>query len=175
VTRAEGHWVQSLDGRPALDVYRETARGPLARDLRRALGFVLAAVPRVPGAALEPATPVVRCVAGIAEGRRAFVLPEPVVRGQQIAFVLRDADGAREDLRALLARLGSPRPACGLYLDCRERGAALFGVSGLEAAYLERELPGVPVLGLRGSCEIGPVGGQPALLTHAAVLALLPA
>lgn len=175
VTRAEGHWVLALDGRPALDVYREVARGPLARDLRHALSFLLAAVPRAPGAALDPTAPVVRCVAGIAERRRALALPEPLLRGQQIAFVLRDADGAREDLRALLARLGSPRPACGLYLDCRERGEALFGVSGLEAAYLERELPGVPLLGLRGSCEIGPVGGEPALLTHAAVLALLPA
>jgi small ligand-binding sensory domain FIST len=175
VTRAEGHWVLSLDGRPALDVYREAAREPLARDLLHAFSFLLVAVPRAPGVALTSDALVVRSVAGVSERRGAFALPEPVVRGQQIALVLRDAQGARDALRAMLERLAAPPPACGLYFDCRERGAALFGMAGLEAAYLERALPGVPVLGLRGSCELGPIGGEPALLTHAAVLALIPA
>jgi small ligand-binding sensory domain FIST len=175
VTTVEGHWVLTLDGRPALDVYREAARGPLARDLRHALSFLLVALPRAPGASLESDALVVRAVSGVAERRRAFALPEPVTRGQQIGFVLRDAAGARAGLRELLDTLAAPPPVAGLYLACRERGEALFGVAGLEAAYLERALGSAAVLGLRGSCQIGPVGGEPALLTHAAVLALLPA
>jgi len=173
VTRAEGHWVLELDGRPALDVYREVARGPLAADLRRAAAFLLAALPRDAAAPLSPGGYLARHVAGFAEERRAFALPEPVARGQRLAFALRDAHAAREDLEAMLQGLGGARPVLGLYLDCCARGASLFGVDGLEAAYLERALPGVPVAGLLGSCEIGPVGGRTELLTYTGVLALL--
>ncbi len=173
VTRTDGNWVLGLDGRPALDVYREVARAPLAEDLRRALSFVLAAVPHGPGAVGESGAYVVRHLAGVSERRRAFALPEATLRGQSICFVLRDAAGAREDLREMLDGMAAPPAAFGLYLGCRERGASLFGVAGLEAAYLERTLPGVPVLGLSGPCEIGPVGDGFGLLTHAAVLALV--
>jgi small ligand-binding sensory domain FIST len=173
VTRTDGNWVLGLDGRPALDVYREVARAPLAEDLRRALSFVLAEVPHTAGAMAERGGSVVRHLAGVSERRRAFVLAEPITRGQALSFVLRDADGARADLREMLAGVAGAPAAFGLYLGCRERGASLFGVAGLETAYLERALPGVPVLGLSGPCEIGPVGAGSGLLTHAAVLALV--
>ena len=173
VTRAEGHWVLSLDGRPALDVYREVAREPLARDLQRALAHLLVAT--LPRTRSEPEAEalIVRSVAGISSRKRGFALPEPVTRGQRLSFVLRDGNGARDALRGMLTRLATPPAAGGLYLACRARGAALFGMEGLEAAYLEHLLPGAAILGVRGSCEIGPVGGEPALLTQAAVLALL--
>ena len=66
------------------------------------------------------------------------------------------------------------RPALGLYLDCSARGAAFFGVPGLEAAYLEHAFGETPVAGMFGSCEIAPVGdGAPELLTYTGVLALI--
>jgi small ligand-binding sensory domain FIST len=98
-----------------------------------------------------------------------------VVKGQPLAFVLRDAASAREDLGALLERVATPRPAAALYFDCCARGASLFGVSGLEAGYLDRALAPSPVGGLFGSCELGPIGGRTELLTYTAVLALLDA
>jgi len=175
VTRAEGHWVLELDGRPALDVYREVARGPLAADLRRAAAFLLVALPRGPEAPLKPGSYLVRHVAGFDEARRAFALPEPVAKGRRVGFVLRDPAAAREDLAAMLAGV-AVSPGCaaaGLYLDCCARGASLFGVAGLEAGYLERALPGVPVVGMLGGFEIGPIAGTPELLTYTGVLALL--
>ncbi len=175
VTRAEGHWVLALDGRPALDVYREAAREPLARDLQRALAHVLVATAPRRSAGLEDQPLVVRDLAGISSRKRGFALPEAVTRGQQLSFVLRDGVGARDGLRGMLTQLATPPAAGGLYLACRERGAALFGMEGLEAAYLEHLLPDAAILGLRGSCEIGPTADGPALLTHAAVLSLLPA
>jgi small ligand-binding sensory domain FIST len=175
VTRAEGNWILELNGKPALDVYREVARGPLAADLRRAAAFVLAALPRDPKEPLRPGGYLVRHAVGFAEARRAFALPEAVARGGSLAFVLRDASAAREDMKTMLGSLGDRPPAFGLYLDCCARGVALFGIPGLEAAYLEGAFAPRPLLGMLGSCEIGPVGGTAELLTYTGVLALVDA
>ena len=56
---------------------------------------------------------------------------------------------------------------------CCARGADFFGVAGLEAAYLESVYGEAPILGMFGSCEIGPVGARTELLTYTGVLALL--
>jgi small ligand-binding sensory domain FIST len=173
ITRTQGHWILELDGRPALDVYREVARGPLAEDLRRAAAFVLAALPRDPRDPLAPGGYVVRNIAGFAIDERALAIPEALAVGDRIAFVRRDPASARDDLKAMLASLREPRPAFGLYFDCCARGAPFFGVSGLEAAYLEESFGGVPLLGLFGSCEIGPVASRPEILTYTGVLALV--
>lgn len=172
VTRSTGHWVLGLDDRPALEVYREVAREPLARDLERALCHLLVALPPAPGAAQDPHVPIVRPVSGVSERRGGFALPEPVCRGQKLHFALRDRELARDGLRDLLEDLAQPRPDAGLYFVSSERGERFFGMPGLEAAYLERALPGVPLLGIRAGCEIGTVAGAPSLLTHAGVLAL---
>lgn len=175
VTRAQGNWILELDGRPALEVYREVARGRLAEDLRRAAAFVLVALPRDPHAPLDPGGYLVRNVAGFELDRQAFAIPEPVAAGQQIALVQREPETAREDLKEVLGRLGGSPPAAGLYLDCCARGAALFGVSGLEAGYLESAFRAAPIAGMLGSCEIGPIAGGTELLTYTGVLALLDA
>ncbi|MDH5307976.1 MAG: FIST C-terminal domain-containing protein, partial [Myxococcales bacterium] len=175
VTRAEGHWIRELDGRPALDVYREVARGPLAADLRRAAAFVLVALPRDDAAPLEPGGYLVRNVSGFAPEQRAFALPEVLGRGARLALVQREPEAARADLKRMLARVGSAAPAFGLYFDCAARGVGLFGVPGLEAAYLQHALGSAPFAGMFGSCEIGPIAGRTELLTYTGVLALVDA
>jgi small ligand-binding sensory domain FIST len=50
-----------------------------------------------------------------------------------------------------------------------------FGIPGLEAAYLARAFEGVPIAGMLGSCEIGPIGRSTQLLTYTGVLALIDA
>jgi small ligand-binding sensory domain FIST len=174
VTRAEGHWVLEIDGRPALDVYREVARGPLGEDLRRAAAFVLVALPAPGRESLEPGTYRVRNVVGFDPGRRAFAIPEKPSKGDPIALVLREPESAREDLKEMLGRFAGTPPALGLYLNCCARGETFFGVPGLESAYLESALgPETPIAGMFGSCEFGPIGGTPELLTYTGVLALL--
>lgn len=175
VTRTRGHWILGLDGRPALDVYREVAREPLAEDLRRAAAFLLVAIPRDQVDPLRPGGYVVRHVVGFAEGERAFATPEMVKPGDRIALATREPEAAREDLKAMLERLGAAPPALGLYFDCCARGSGFFGVPGLEAAYLDRAFGAAPLAGMFGSCEIGPIGVTSELLTYTGVLALIDA
>jgi len=172
VTRAEGHWLCELDGRPALEVYREIARAPLADDLRRAAAFLLVALPCDPGGSLRPGSYLVRNVMGFATEENAFAIPVRPKPGDRIALVIREPEAAREDLKAMLAGLGGA-PALGLYFDCCARGEPFFGISGLEAAYLEQAFGTAPIAGMFGSCEIGPIGGSAELLTYTGVLALL--
>jgi small ligand-binding sensory domain FIST len=173
VTRAQGPWILELEGRPALDVYREAAREPLADDLRRAASFVLAALPRDAAAPLAPGGYLVRNIAGFAPDANAFAIPVAVEKGDRIALVHREPETAREDLKSMLAGLGSDVPGLALFFDCCARGAGFFGVPGLESAYLEQALGGAPLAGMFGSCEIGPIAGRPELLTYTGVLALL--
>ncbi|MGI9591832.1 MAG: FIST C-terminal domain-containing protein, partial [Myxococcota bacterium] len=192
VTAAHGPWVLELDGRPALDVYRQAAGGALADDLPRAAASVLAALPAEPEAPLAPGSYRVRNVAGFAEERGAFAVAEPVPRGARLALVQREPETARADLLAMLEGLGAgtsggtgagtgagaaeaDAQAAGLalYFDCCARGAGFFGVPGLESAYLTRALGPTPLAGMFGSCELGPIAGRTELLTYTGVLALL--
>jgi small ligand-binding sensory domain FIST len=173
VTRCQGHWLLELDGEPALDVYRRAARGPLADDLRRAAAFLLVALP-VAGAKedLAPGSYLVRHVIGFEDRANAFAIPEVPRVGQRLALAAREPEAARGDLKAMLDGLRGARPAFGLYLDCCARAAPFF-VPGLEAGYLARAFEGIPIAGMLGSCEIGPIGGSIQLLTYTGVLALL--
>ncbi len=175
VTRTDGPWILELDGRPALDVFREVARGPLAEDLRRAAAFLFAAFPdpQDPEGSLAAGDYRVRNVVGFVEERRAVSLAASVRTGERIAWVLREPHGARDDLKRMLSRLaGEPEPGLGVYLDCCARGRALFEVPGLEAAYLAEALGALPWIGTLGAYEIGPVRGRTELLTYTGVLAL---
>ena len=177
VTRTRGNWILELDGRPALDVYREAALGALADDLQRAAAFVLVALPSDRDASLQPGTYRVRHVVGFSPDERAFAVPESVARGDRIAFAIREPESAREDLKQMLAGLADPKPALGLYFNCCARGAPFFGVPGLEAAYLDNTFPETPIAGMFGSYEVGPIGDPKdprlELLTYTGVLALV--
>lgn len=179
VSRAQGNWILGLDGRPALEVYRERAGEPLAADLRRAnrvLMLALLGPGEDPGPAPADAPPArIRNVIGFDEARGAFAIAEPVGVGERVALALLEPGAAREDLKRMLARVARQRPSFGLYLGCRARGHSLFGFSGLEAGYLEQGLSGAPLLGLQGAYQIGPCAHRPSpeLLTYSGVLALV--
>jgi small ligand-binding sensory domain FIST len=173
VTRTQGRWILGLDGRPALDVYREVARGPLAEDLRRAAAFLLVAIPRDEAAPLCPGGYLVRHVVGFSQEQNAFAIPDVVKPGDRIALATREPEAARDDLKVMLEQVGGAPPALGLYFNCCARGSGFFGVPGLEAAYLDRAFGAAPLAGMFGSCEIGPIGRSTELLTYTGVLALI--
>jgi len=186
VSRGRGHWVLGLDGRPALDVFREVAREPLARDLRRAAEHVVVVLPRGSGR-LERGEFVPHRVVGFDPRRRAFAVPFRVGKGGagELALAVRDPGWARDRLVEGLARIAAgPPPALALWLSCPARAEALLGLEGLEAGYVEASLGAAPLLGALGAApllgalgpvQIGPVAGRPEALVHAGVGIGLPA
>ena len=65
---------------------------------------------------------------------RALAVAEPVRAGQTIRFTLRDAIGARDDMKAMLDEQAEARddapPRFGVYFNCAGRGSALYGQAG---------------------------------------------
>jgi small ligand-binding sensory domain FIST len=168
VTRVAGHWVLELDGKPALDVYREAAHEPLAADLRRAAERLLVAIPR----GRRGDEWVARRLSGFAPERRAFALAETLRVGSTVRLALRDADLAREDLHRALAAAAPARAA--VYLGSSGRGRSLFVHAGLESALVARALTPAPVAALFGSFELAPLADGIEPLVHAGVLLALP-
>jgi small ligand-binding sensory domain FIST len=190
VTRARGNWVLGLDGRPALDRYREIAgepeadpRSPSALGIMAALATESRAGHAGTGCCkgfLDRGAFVVRDIVGIDPDRRAISLPEPMASGRTLAFVRRDSGRARADLEAGLAAAAWRGAACGLHFSCSASPADSPGAAQSSwPAQLARRLEGLPLVGGVGAYQIAPVPGPRGarsceLLTHSELLVLLP-
>ena len=178
VTKAHDNLILELDGRPAFEVFVELVGKPFQQDLRRALAFVFAGLPPDPRQTeIEPGQYLVRNIIGVDPQKGILAVAQPVEAGQPLIFTLRDGQRAREDLGQMLerqaARLEGRTPRVGLYFNCCARGSGLYGVPGIDTAYIKQALGDVPVIGFFGNYELGPLAGANHLLTYTGVLALV--
>jgi small ligand-binding sensory domain FIST len=180
VTRAARNLIFELDGRPAFEVFAEAARSPLLQDLRRALSCLFIGMPLDPGTdRLHRGEYLVRNIVGLEPSAGVLMVAEPVPEGQPLGFVLRDADGAREDLKGMLDEVGASlasralAPGAGFYFNCCARGRSLYSYPDIDSAYLQRSLGDLPLAGFFGNGEIGPRGGRTQLHGYSGVLTLL--
>jgi small ligand-binding sensory domain FIST len=164
VTRAERNVIHELAGVPALRRLEEVYAGASPRDqllMRRGLHV---------GQAISELKPdlgrgdfLIRNVMGIDPKTGAIAITDMVDIGQTVQFQVRDADSAREDLRALLERerRRDERPVAGaLLFSCNGRGEALFGQPGHDIGAVQRAFGSVPVAGFFAAGELGPVAGR---------------
>ncbi len=154
VTASEQNILVELDGRPALEVFKEDIGELLARDLRRVDGYIFAAVP-VQGS--DWGDYMVRNLTGIDTQRDLLAIAELIEPGDQVMFCRRDKAAAEEDLTRMLdglkARLDGP-PRGALYHSCLARGPNLFGAESEELRAIEAALGDVPLVGFFGNGEI---------------------
>jgi small ligand-binding sensory domain FIST len=159
VTEVRGNVIVSIDGRPALDVFRGEVGELLSRDLRRAGRLIVVGFPM---AGLDLGQYVVRnAVAFDTEQKtvsvaHAIAPSDDISRGDRIVFCRRDAPSAVADLERMVRQLkqrvgGAPR--AGLYFSCIMRGPNLFGPAE-ELAIVARELGDIPLVGFFCNGEI---------------------
>ena len=60
----------------------------------------------------------------------------------------------------------------GLYFNCAGRGSALYGIPGVDAAYISQRFGDLPIAGFFGNAEMAPLQDRNVLFTHTGVLAL---
>ena len=165
---ARDNVVMVIDGRPALDVFREDIGPVLAQDLRRAGGVIFAGLP-VPGS--DTGDYLVRNLMAIDPGRGWVVLGAEIGAGDPILFCRRDPESARRDMirmtRQLAGRINRPAKA-GIYVSCVARGASLFGEPGVETALIRESLGDFPLIGFFANGEIS----RDRLYGHTGVLTL---
>ena len=154
ITECSENVLMTLDGQPALDVFKGDIGELLARDLNRVGGYIHAALP-IPGSDTGDYT--VRNLVAIDPAKGWLAIGERVSEGERVMFVRRDPQSAEEDLRHMLQRLrgrlaGEARGA--LYFSCDGRGASMFGAEGRELALIREELGSVPLVGFFGNGEI---------------------
>jgi small ligand-binding sensory domain FIST len=185
ISKTRGSMVLEIEGAPALEVLSSVAEG-----LENQLVFVALAPPApaaLPGsfpAGSEPererlvARPEVllRAVQGVDPVRRGLLVSDEVRPGMRLAFAVRDAKAAREDLqtavRDLLREANGAAPRFGIYLNCVGRGSNLYGQRDVDLKILKARLGELPLAGMQSSFEVSEVGGKPALQLYTGVLGL---
>ena len=178
ITKAEGNLIFEIDHRPAFEVFTQTVKGPLREDLRRALAFVFIGLPADPQKnSVEPGSYLVRNIIGLDSQKGILAVGENVHTGENMIFTLREPQRAREDLDQMLQRqvasLDGKKPQLGLYFNCCARGTSLYGLSGIDTAYIQKSLGEFPLIGFFGSFELGPMGMKNHLLAYTGVLVLI--
>ena len=157
---------------------RVFSRGPLAEDIRRALMVLFVGVPADRREnSVAPGKYLVRNIIGLDPDKGILGVAEEVSAGEAMIFTMRDGQRAREDLGQMLQRqvqaLGGKKPAFGLYFNCCARGNSLYGIPGIDSAYIRQALGDVPLIGMFGGYELAPLGRANHLFAYTGVLALV--
>lgn len=154
ITEAQGHIIAKIDGRPALDVFKQAAGAELAHDLRRAAFTILVGLP-VTGS--DTGDYLVRNLVGIDPKNGLIAIGAEVEEGQPLLFCQRDGEAARKDLKRMLGDIRAAtagRAKGALYFTCVARGEHMFGERSAELALIRSELGDLPVVGFFANGEI---------------------
>jgi small ligand-binding sensory domain FIST len=168
ITECDQNIVMAIDGRPALDVFKEEIGEVLSRNLNRVAGFIFAALPL---AGSDAGDYLVRGVTGIDPKRGWIAIGDLVETGRQIMFTRRDRDSAEADLGRMVDRLKQriDRPIKGgIYVSCVARGINLFGPQAAETKFILDRLGPIPLIGFFANGEIS----RQQLYGHTGVLTL---
>jgi len=154
MTEVQRNILVTLDGRPALDVFKEDIGEILARDMSRVGGYIFAGLPIL---GTDTGDYLVRNLIGVDMDQKLLAIGDLVEQGQQLMFCRRDADTAREDLSRMLSRMRSRLsgpPRGGVYVSCLGRGINLFGDESEELKQIRDELGDFPLVGFYANGEI---------------------
>lgn len=154
VTHADGNVLIALDGRPAVEVYKQAIGPDLAENLRRAALQVLVGFP-VEGR--EAGDYLVRNIVALDPRTGMMAINEELQPGQTLLFCRRDAGAALDDMRRALdslnGSLGAP-PRGALYVSCLGRGGNIFPSDSTEVELVRETFGDVPLAGFFANGEI---------------------
>jgi small ligand-binding sensory domain FIST len=197
ITKTRGSMVLEIEGVPALEVLSSVADNledqplvfvalaPAAREdpsnidpaLERRSDRLAAGNGTV--AHVERPEVLIRAVQGVDPVRRGLLVSDEVRPGMRLAFAVRDAKAAREDLqtavRELLREANGAAPRFGIYINCAGRGSSLYGQKDVDIKILKARLGDLPLAGMQSSFEVSEVAGKPALQLYTGVLGVFTA
>jgi small ligand-binding sensory domain FIST len=154
ITRSEGNLLAELDGRPALDVFREDIGEVLSKDLSRVAGYIFAGLP-VPGS--DTGDYLVRNLIGIDPNEKLLAIGDILEDDAPLMFCRRDGESAREDMLRMLKdidRRAGGQIRAGLYYSCLGRGRNQFGDNSEELKMIRDQLGDFPLVGFFANGEI---------------------
>ena len=138
-----------------MEVFKADIGELLARDLRRVVGYVHAAVP-VTGS--DTGDYLVRNLTAIDPEHGWVAIGAELAAGDQVMFVRRDTASAIGDLERMLDRLvdraGAAAPKAAIYFSCVARGPNQFGQDSEELRIIQEKIGDLPLVGFFGNGEI---------------------
>lgn len=154
ITACQRNVIISIDGRPALDVFREDIGEVLARDINRVSGHIFAGL-LIPGS--DTGDYLVRNLVGIDPTNGLVAIGELVEPGAGVIFCRRDGSTAHDDMVRMLESIRKglyKQPRGGVYYSCLGRGAGLFGPDSAELKMISAALGEFPLVGFFCNGEI---------------------
>ena len=154
ITACQQNVIITLDGRPALDVFREDIGESLGRDLNRVGSHVFAGLPI---AGSDTGDYLVRNLVGIDPSNKLIAIGDMVQQNTSVLFCRRDAKTAQEDMTRMLESIRKgmfTKPRGGVYYSCIGRGASLFGPDSEELKLIREALGEFPLVGFFCNGEI---------------------
>lgn len=154
VTASDDNVILEIDGRPALDVFKEDIGPDLAADLRQVAGLICAGLPI---AGSDTQDYLVRDLIAIDPRAGWISIAERVTTGQPVMFTRRDPDTAAADMRRMLDSLKKrvkATPKGAVYVSCIARGPGLFGTANAELSMIRETFGDVPLAGFFASGEV---------------------
>jgi small ligand-binding sensory domain FIST len=154
VTAGDGQVILELDGRPALEVFKEDIGEILARDLNRCAGYIFAALP-VEGS--DSGDYTVRNLLALDPESGAMAVAAHLAPGDRVLFCRRDPSTAVDDMRRMLTdlkgRIGERPVRGGLYVSCAARGPNQFSDPATETQLIQEALGAFPLTGFFANGE----------------------
>jgi len=176
ITHAEGNKVLELAGERASRVLELSISGLRHRTMGVLRGPVFSAISIDPSQPFRSGNYVVRHIVDLDEDEGSITIAGEVSEGQKMAFVVRDPEGAMEDLYRMLdelrGRLKAP-PSFGLYFDCLARGKSLYGIPDRDVGAISEVFGQIPLVGFHGNYELAPVNGTNLVHTYTGVLVIV--
>ncbi|MGB5261775.1 MAG: FIST N-terminal domain-containing protein [Gammaproteobacteria bacterium] len=154
ITACSGNIISELDGRAALDVFKQDIGEVLSRELSRVAGYIFAGFP-VPGS--DTGDYLVRNLIGIDPQEKLLAVGDNLENDTRIMFCRRDGDAAREDMMRMLSDLGRRAQGQirgGVYYSCLGRGRHQFGENSEELNMIRDQLGDFPLVGFFANGEI---------------------
>ncbi|MHB1085342.1 MAG: FIST signal transduction protein [Thiobacillus sp.] len=154
VTQVKKNIIGSLDHRPALDVMKEEIGEVLARDLRRAAGYIFVGLP-VRGS--DTGDYLVRNILGVDPQNHLVAIGDAIEAGDEMLFCRRDQQTAEDDMQRMLTAIGAQLNAPirgGVYYSCLGRGQHMFGEPNRELGLIRDTLGDFPLVGFFANGEI---------------------
>ncbi|WP_374634140.1 FIST C-terminal domain-containing protein [Ferrovibrio sp.] len=155
VTSADNNMVLELDGMPAYAALQDAFDVKTLRDLRRAGGGMMVALPV--GGSDRPDY-LVRNIMGVDPQAGALAVGALMEEGDQLFFCRRDSESAGRDMDRMLAdlrrRCGDATPRGGIYFSCMARSQDQFVQNPGELDRIQAAFPGLPLIGMYCGGEI---------------------
>jgi hypothetical protein len=176
VAEVQGYDLKRLGNYPALAVLVQSLPGSVREMERVPLHMLMGGVTfGDPHSAIQDGRYRLNHILAANVRDQSITLSQPLMRGERLFWAMRDALTAERDMRATLERsvseLGGKPDFC-LLFPCMGRGPHFFGNRDRDLDTLRARFPKLPVIGMYGNGEIGPLDGVNHLYQYSAVVGL---